>query len=134
MVQVIDTSIAIKWFVREEGQDAAFQILEKMLTSPGHFAVPELFYFELANVFNRLIPHPNPGQLEVFDQLINLGIHRFVMTSELAKEIRIFQKMGLSGYDATYVGLAKILKGVWLSFDKTAHRKIAHLKLSRLLT
>jgi predicted nucleic acid-binding protein len=134
MVQVIDASVAIKWFIQEKGRESAFQVFEKMLKAPGDFAVPELFYFELSHVFNRLIPHPNPGQLEVFHQVLHLGIHRFAMTSELLDQIRFFQKKGLSGYDAAYLGLAKILKGVWLSFDKIAHRRVASFKLSQLLS
>ena len=133
MVQIIDTSVAIKWFVVERGKEEALVVLEKLLESPKHFAVPELFYFELSHVFNRLIPSPRAEQLELFQEVLRLSLHRCVMTAELVEKIRHFQKLGLSGYDAAYVGLAKILKGTWLTFYGKAHRKIASLKLSRLL-
>lgn len=134
MVQIIDTSVAIKWFVREENQKEALEVLARLVESPHLFAVPELFYFELTNVFNRLIPHPNTGQLEVLNQILSLAIQRFVMTQELFTLTRDFQALGLSGYDAVYVALAKMVKGVWVTFDDRAYQKIKHLHLSRLLT
>lgn len=133
MVQVIDASVAIKWFVEEDGQDEALHILAGMLDNPGHFAVPELFYFELVHILYRLVPSLNKGQNEVLGQVLTLGIHRFSMTPDLNTQIRHFQGMGLSGYDAAYVGLAKMLKGVWLTFDREAHLKVARFKVSRLL-
>lgn len=133
MVKIIDASVAIKWFVSERGQDAALGILKDLLDDPSEFAVPELFYFELANVFNRLVPNPNKGQIEVLSTVLSLGMHRFSMTRELSDQIRHFQARGLSGYDAAYVALAKIVKGRWLCFDKKAHQKIKHLGLSTLL-
>ncbi len=133
MVQIIDASLAIKWFVRESGQETALEILEQILESPDQFAVPELFYFELAHVLNRLVPSLSEGQCRLFEQLLTLGIPRFSMTDQLYREIGTLQHLGLSGYDAAYVALAKILRGTWLSFDKKAHERVVHLHLSRLL-
>ena len=134
MIKVIDASVAIKWFIQEKGHAASLQILEEVLENPEEFAAPELFYFEILQVFHRLIPAPNRGQRELLRQMLRLGISRFSMTQEWMDEIHRLQQLGLSGYDSAYVGLAKILKGVWLSFDRKAHAKIAHLKLSRCLT
>ncbi|MBI2339413.1 MAG: type II toxin-antitoxin system VapC family toxin [Deltaproteobacteria bacterium] len=133
MVPIIDASVAIKWFVEEKGRESALEILQNILESPQTHAVPELFYFELANAFNRLVPVPNEGQLKLMDQVLVLALRRFSMTGELFDLTRKYQRMGLSGYDASYVALAKMLKGIWLTFDETAHRKIAPLKISRLL-
>lgn len=133
MVWIIDASVAIKWFVAEEGQERALDVLEHVFCSPRSFAVPELFYFELCHVFNRVVPKPNGGQNEVLKAVFDLGISRFSMTMTLWQEARNFQWMGLSGYDAAYVALAKSLKGIWLSCDKKAHDKISHLGFSQLL-
>jgi predicted nucleic acid-binding protein len=55
------------------------------------------------------------------------------MSAELLHDIGEFKKLGLSGYDAAYVALARQLKGRWLTFDAKAHQKIKNLKLSELL-
>lgn len=133
MVRIIDTSVAIKWFVHEKGRDNALVLLNDLLEAPESFAVPELFYFELSHVFNRLIPNPRDTQLELFDQIINIGINRFSFTPELFKYLQKYQNMGLSGYDASYVALAYMLKGIWITFDKKAHSKIASHRLSQVL-
>ena len=133
MVQIVDASVAIKWFVEEKGRDVALKVLQRLLENPKAFAVPEIFYFELVHVFHRLVPHPASDQLDLLATLITLGIHRFSMTPEFLSEIRSIQKLGLSGYDGAYVALAKLLQGRWLTFDEQAHRCIAHLQLSEVL-
>jgi len=134
MIEIIDASVAIKWFIKEKGHETSLAVLERILESPEYFAVPELFYFEVSHVLNRLIPSLNRGQKELLHHLLQWGVVRFSMTKEWMEEIRRFQQLGLSGYDSAYAALAKILKGTWLSFDKKAHAKIAHLKLSRCLS
>ena len=133
MVRIIDASVAIKWFVKEEGREKALVILEEILEKPTLFAVPELFYFELTHVFNRLILSPSKTQFQFLSQVVQLGIHRFSMNTELLSEISSFQGLGLTGYDSAYVGLAKLLKGKWITCDEKAHNVVAHLKLSEVL-
>lgn len=133
MVRIIDPSVAIKWFVQEEGREMALLVLQELLESPESFAVPELFFFELAHVFNRILPKPTPKQLALFEQLFDVLLPRFAMTVELSQELRHLQRKGLSGYDAAYVALAKQLQGKWLTFDRRAHTQIARLHLSQLL-
>jgi predicted nucleic acid-binding protein len=131
MVRIIDASVALKWFLAEEGQERALLLLEELLAEPSAFAVPELFYFELAHVFHRAVPMPSPIQLDLLRQVFILGIQRFAMTPELLAETRALQSLGLSGYDAAYVGLARILNGKWITFDLKAHSLISHLGASQ---
>ena len=133
MVQVIDASVALKWFLLEEGRDRALILLEELLSAPARFAVPELFYFEVAHVFGRAVPNPSLEQCELLKQVSVLGIQRFAMTPGLLTEMLGLQRLGLSGYDAAYAGLAKLLEGQWITFDRKAHERVAHLGLSRVL-
>ncbi len=134
MVEVLDASVAIKWFVKEPGRETALEVLANILANPKKFYVPELFFFELANIFNKLLPHASAQQRSLLEKTFDLGIERFSLTSELLHELTAFQKLGLSGYDAAYVALAKMMKGQWITFDAKVHKKIASLNLSRLLT
>ncbi len=133
MVRVVDSSVALKWFLLEEGRDQALSLLEELLAGPAGFAVPELFYFELAHAFHRSIPDPSPLQIDLLQQVLILGIQRFAMTPALLNEMRTLQRLGLSGYDAAYVALAKLLEGRWVTFDRKTHERIAHLGLSQAL-
>lgn len=133
MVQIIDASVAIKWFVDESGREAALKILSELMEKPRHFAVPELFYFELVNVFYRLYPAPDSNQFELLKAVLGIGMIRFSMTHALSVAVLKFMSLGLSGYDAAYVALAEMTDGTWLTCDKKAHQKVQHLKLSRLV-
>ncbi len=133
MVQVIDASVALKWFIKEDGFETALTILEKVFADPNSYAVPELFYFELSHVFNRSFREATKKQYDLLKEVIQLGINRFKMTDELLDEITRFQKIGLSGYDSAYVALAEMLNGQWLTFDAKAHHIIRSYNLSILL-
>lgn len=133
MAKIIDASVAIKWFVTEAGHDRAMQLLSEIVQRPRQFAVPELFFFELIHVFHRVLPQATPQQINLLEQVMVFGWQRFVMTPALLKETRRFQSLGLSGYDGSYVALAKQLHGRWVTADQKAHDRIAHLRLSEML-
>jgi hypothetical protein len=53
------------------------------------------------------------------------------MTPPLLDEMRGLQRLVLSGHDAAYVELAKLLDGQWVTFDRRAQVRIAHLGFSQ---
>lgn len=132
LYKILDASVLIKCFIQEQGTDEALGLLEEVLRDPHLFIVPELVFFELANILNRLIPVEDDRN-ELFHVLINSPLPRTTLTVELAKGLRRFQSMGLSGYDSAYVALAELVGGVWITADTKAHKIIEHLGLSRLL-
>ncbi|MBI2603698.1 MAG: type II toxin-antitoxin system VapC family toxin [Deltaproteobacteria bacterium] len=133
MVEVPDASVAIKWFVDEPGREKALSLLAQIISDPTRFCVPELFYFELIHIFNRLVRKPSQTQKRLLETVVDLGMTRFAMTGNLCAKISLLQGLGLSGYDAAYVAVAQEVSGVWITFDTKAHRKIASLKVSRCL-
>ena len=134
MIWVVDASVAIRWFIQEEADSIADEVLERIVNEPARFAVPELFSFEVFSVLHRL----HPDAIQVFNQaiipLLQGGLFRHPMTEELAVRASHFVRSGLTGYDACYAALAKDLKGLWLTFDAKAHRLIEREKVSWLLT
>ena len=130
MIWIIDASVALKWFIEEETHPHADEVLTKLVDQPIHFAVPELFTFEVYAVLQRT----HPSGLEVFRKamipLLQGGIFRQPMTEKLAMAADRYTKMGLSGYDACYAALARDLKGTWLTFDEKAHRMIQKERVS----
>src|SRR3990167_5772254 len=112
MAEIIDASVAIKWFVEEDGREAALEILSRVIDKPQDFCVPELFYFELAHVLNRVLGKLNHTQKHLYENILHLGMHRFPMNPELHFSICEFQAIGLSGYDAAYVAVAKHVSGI----------------------
>ena len=133
VLKIIDTSIAIRWFIEEEGREKALEVLAHILEKPLGFAVPELFFYELIHVFQKQIPRPNQTQKELFQTIFQFGWSRFPLASDMVPKIMEYQALGLSGYDSSYVALAYHLKGKWLTFDHKAHTKIRSLHLSECL-
>jgi predicted nucleic acid-binding protein len=62
--------------------------------------------------------------------ILQMGIFRQPMTKRLAVKANYFVEMGLTGYDACYAALSLDLSGIWLTFDKKAHRIIKKEKIS----
>ena len=52
MIWVIDASVAVKWFLKDETHPQAEAILERLISEPEFFAVPELFCFEVFSVLS----------------------------------------------------------------------------------
>jgi predicted nucleic acid-binding protein len=133
VIWVIDSSVAIKWFIVEETHRAAEAVLVSLIDHPDRFAVPELFSFEVFSVLHRI--HPQ-GRL-VFEEgvlpLLQSGLLRMPMTKALAARAHLFVQSGLTGYDACYAALAREVGGLWLTFDQKAHNAIRKEKVSWLL-
>jgi len=134
MIWVIDASVAVRWFIEQESHPNADLVLERMLSQPERFAVPELFCFEVFAVLCRIHPHGGEVFIEGMIPVINCGILRYPMTKGLVLKATEFVDKGLTGYDASYAALARELKGMWLTFDDRAHRVIVKTRLSYDIT
>lgn len=134
ILQIIDASVAIKWFVDDEdNRGAALCLLDQVKNHPRKFAVPELFLDEMVNVLSRL--EPDEGKVhEYLDLLLGLGLQRLANGKDLLHHaVTLAKKYGLSGYDAIYAANAKLTGGKWVTADDKAHRKIHELHISQLL-
>lgn len=134
MIQIIDASVALKWFVHEEeGRDEALAYLEKIKSDPRDFAFPELFLEEMLSIFCRIVPSAETA-VEYLNVLQDLGIARLGNGRKTLEEAaRISKKFNISGYDSLYVANACLVDGLWITADKKAHLKLAPLKISKLI-
>lgn len=134
MIWVIDASVAVRWFFKEERHPCGDAVLRRLIDRPENFAVPELFCFEVFSVLCRIHPRVHDVFINGLLPLINSGLLRHPMTESLADHAMHFTEKGLTGYDACYAALALELNGVWLTFDQKAHRVIQHEGISHDLT
>jgi predicted nucleic acid-binding protein len=134
MIWVIDASVAVRWFIAQESHAHADLILEKILSQPEYFVVPELFCFEVYAVLSRMLPAGTDVYIKGMIPILNCGILRYPMTRGLARQASTYIRKGLTGYDACYVSLAKEVGGKWLTFDEKAHNLIKSARLSHALS
>lgn len=135
MITVIDTSVAIKWFVNETGEqtEKAKSILLSLKQEPTKFVVPELFFNEMLAVFCKIISDAKTIN-KYIEILAQLGIERIGNGKQLLSEAAIIaKKYSISGYDAIFVSSAKLVSGVWLTADKDAVKKLKVSELAELL-
>ena len=133
MMWVVDASVAVRWFLQDESHTNADAVLRRLIDRPEWFAVPELFCFEVYAVLCRMHPEGHQVFVNGMVPVLNCGIFRQPMTEKLANQAARFVKKGLTGYDACYVALAREIKGMWLTFDEKAHKRLVREKVSHNL-
>jgi predicted nucleic acid-binding protein len=121
MIWVLDASVAVRWFLKDESHPNADAVLQRLIDAPQFFAIPELFSFEVYAVLCRVHPSGHKAFVEGIVPILNGGILRQPMTKSLATGANRFVRKGLTGYDACYAALAREMKGKWLTFDRQAH-------------
>ncbi len=132
---VLDASVILKWFFDDEDRSQeASKYREGHISGEAIAAVPDLLYYEIANVLavtGRIPPEESAAafsllwdfQLERFD----FGIDEFSAAMNLAREQRI------TLYDAAYVELARRLGCRLVTADKKLFEKTKNLGVVDLL-
>lgn len=134
-LQVLDASVAIKWFVDgETGRADAIDLLDQIRDDPSAFVVPELFFNEMLAVLARLVGSDGAALRGHLEALQDLGMERVGNGRELiARASDIASRYRLSGYDSIYAACADLTGGCWLTADLRAHRRIQNLRISRVV-
>lgn len=132
--QVVDASVAVEWFapVDDATGAAAFAVLAELRDEPRRFVAPELFFHEVHAVLCRKLSRAD----QVTDALrllwgLGMGTVPWEPTVAAVASNLAF-RWGLSGYDANYLAVAKIVGGEWVTFDRKAHQRVSALRLSRV--
>jgi predicted nucleic acid-binding protein len=134
-VIVLDASVALKWFVeREPLVEEAHVVLDDIERDPRPYLVPELFMNEMLGVLSRLPRASAPRVQKALELVESLGLGRVGNGHELlATAADLAHRWRISGYDATYLALASLTGGVWLTADARAVKRIKEKSLWRLL-
>jgi predicted nucleic acid-binding protein len=135
VLTIIDTSIAVKWFIAdgEPKRTEALSVLDSLCAAPHRFAVPELFFNEMLAVFCRLINHASRIK-DYMHSLEQLGWERIGNGSQLlAKAAELAKEFHIGGYDAIFAASASLVGGIWLTADEVAARKLRGWKFVKLL-
>lgn len=102
---VIDTSVAVKWFIREKGTEEALEVLDQ-LTS---FYAPEIFLVEIDSALTKKVRRRNLSIKDAFEKRLKFRKLPFKLIDY--KEIeefafRLATEFSITLYDATYLATA----------------------------
>ena len=122
---VLDTSIAASWFFTDEvNHSASLSVLHHLGLKSDRYFVPALFYSELIHVLSRKSANDILFVKDAIKKVICLGLRQLTLSESALDSIVSWSCKGLSGYDATFVALAQDLRGLWLTADLPAAKKV----------
>lgn len=117
MKYVIDASVAVKWFVREEGTEEAHKLLDEL----SFFYAPDLFLMEIDSILTKKV---RKNELAISDSFRKRRIFRQMPYKLIAyKEVeefsfRLATEFSISLYDAAYLSTAIDYDAVFYTADK----------------
>lgn len=125
---VVDASIGIKLFIREEGTDLAELVFAGLAEEPPvRLYVPDLYYVECANILWKYVRRFNYAADEArsdLSDLMQLNLAAVDTENLLAAAFDLAVEFDLTVYDASYVALASLLELPLLTAEKQLVNKM----------
>ncbi|HDM22824.1 type II toxin-antitoxin system VapC family toxin [bacterium] len=121
---ILDASVIVKWFTREEKREEALRYREMFINDEIEIVVPDLILYEIGNAL-RYNPSFNDEDVRLaVRSLIDLGINIIIPTTEiLDMAINLAFKYDTTLYDSVYLALAEILNDTLVTADKNLYDK-----------
>lgn len=126
--KIIDASVAVKWFSREEGSVKALVLRDEHCAGKTLLVIPELLFLEVTNAL-RYKQRTLIELQEANAALWNLQMHvEKISQFLLEKAIEVALKNKLTVYDALYVAIS-LLHGSSLITADTALKNLPNVVL-----
>ena len=107
MAFVVDNSVVVGWYFESQATDYTDQVLDRLIGENAH--VPGLWVLEFSNVLRKA---KHAGKLdseraeEIIELVNGLPIAVDYTPANIADNLKLATKYGLSSYDAAYLELA----------------------------
>ncbi len=135
---VVDTSVAVKFYVVEEGHDDALEILDAADEGKAELIAPSTI---LAEGFNAIRRQERRGLLDAedarnaWDDLLHAPIYTYAPEDLIERAAELHFESGASIYDALFLALAEESNTVMVTADerllgRLEGTRFAHLALS----
>jgi predicted nucleic acid-binding protein len=122
---VLDTSVVVKWFVEEKDVENALAIRTKFVRREVELFLPDLLFYELANVLRYKPDFNNIDVHKSISSLFNIGISPLPFSEIVAiKAVTIAMDFEVTFYDAYFYALAEELSIRLLTADEKAYSKL----------
>ena len=119
---VVDTSVAVKWYIPEDHSDLALLLLRKLEKPNVNFYAPSLFKVEFLNAIRKYLIRKLINEdvaREIIGEIQKLPITYVDITWERVNKAFLYSiKKNLTLYDSLYIIIAKEIGGVFITADK----------------
>ena len=129
---VVDTSIAVKWFIEEDGSDKAIKILQQHQQGKIILIAPDILLLELINAlyYKKLQQQDINTALKLIYKLelqfISLSLLLITQASKITSRFQI------ASYVSLFIVVAKELDCFLITADRKHHRKEIYKKIKYL--
>lgn len=126
-MRVIDASVAVKWFVEEQGRDSAMDIIR----SGEPLVAPDIVVFEVLNVLRRKQRQRLIEAKQVFDAMDTMTVcfSRLVPSTTLAEvSMKLSIELDHSVYDCAYLACAGLFDAPFVTADRVFAAKALAVK------
>mgnify|MGYP001611479702 CR=1 FL=1 len=121
---VLDTSVAVKWFVEELDSQKARGYLEEYKNGTLQIYAPEIISLELANALFFGIGYKGETLGAALDSFYSLGFSLIQLDRLILKgSAKLMEKFGIAIYDASFIYLAEKQKIPLITADTKHHKK-----------
>lgn len=120
---VVDSSVALKWFLAEEGSDRAESLLRREV-----LAAPDMLLYEITNVLRwRRDLNANDRKL-LFRTFLDYDVQMFVIPShKFDRVVDLSQEFDITTYDACFIAMAEVLETELVTADQKLLKKVSAL-------
>ena len=131
---VLDASIIIKWFTKEEKRDSALKIREDYINKQIEIIIPDLILYEISNALRFNPNFTKEDVSEAIYSIYNMDMTIITPTQEIIDEaLHISYLYKTSIYDSIYIALAKIIDSDFITADKKLYEKTKEISNVNLL-
>lgn len=125
---IVDASVAMKWFVKdEENRSQALYLLKQFKLEEINFIIPDLLFYEVANAFKTFVRAKRitlTAGNKYIKRLLELNLLIVYSSTLIGPALKLAHKFDISVYDASYLALAKSQKIPFYSADEKLLNKI----------
>jgi len=124
-VSVLDTSVILKWFLKEEDSDKAIYLSNECLNYSDDITVPDLLLYEISNALIYKRDYLLNDIKSVVESIFKSKIKIASPTLEIINiAIEFANYYEVSIYDSTFLSLASKLNCYLITADEKFYKKI----------
>lgn len=124
---IVDSSVAFKWIVNEEGSDRAETLLRREV-----LAAPDMILYEVSNVLHCQKRLPDERVQALLATFLGFHVEIFALPShKFSRVAKLSRQFDITTYDASFIAMAELLKTELITADQKLLRKVHALNYVR---